>query len=537
MSDRVVFQPAVGQRVQHGIHKVVAAVRPTLGPRSRGVVLKSYTHPDIPEYLDDAGLIARRIIELADRDEDIGAMLVRKAIWTVRENAGDGAALTAVLFESIYDEGLKYIASGGSAARLRTCLVRTMDVILDELTGVTTPIRGRKKLTQFAYGVCQDRELAQFLGEIFDIIGEWGQLDVRKGSGRELEREYVEGMYWESKPFSRDMLTAPDLLRVDLENPAILITNLAIEDPHQLVPLLSMVKQAGIRSLLMTAQKMSDAAIGLLRANNIPDQLQIVAVEAPFGFTPKQQGMMEDLAMLTGGRPIVEASGEGLGHLKPEDLGRVRKAWADRAFFGIVGGRGDPRAVRRHLAELRGAFARAKDPDARQAWRERIGRLTGGSATLWVGAMTEPEINLRKDLAERTAEALRGARREGVLPGGGVALLGCRPVLRRGQTASTDPDEKAAYSILLRASEEPARTIIANAGWDAAEVMAAINRAGPGSGFDVEAGEVVDMVQAGILDSAGVMRLAVISAVTTAALTLSLGAVVHRMRLRREVTP
>ena len=338
----VVFQPAAGQRMQEGIRKLVTAVRPTLGPRSRGVILQNDTHPDIPEFLDDAGLIARRVIELADPDEDVGAMLARKAIWTVRENAGDGSATAAVLFESIFNQGLKYVASGGSAPRLRSYLDRGLRLALDELARSTVPIRGRKKLAQFAHSVCQDQELARYLGEIFDIIGEWGQLEVRKGNGREMQREYVEGMYWETKPFSRTMLTGRDLLRVDLEDAAILISNLSIEDPRSLVPFLHMVQQSGVRSLAITAQKMSDAAVGVLLANNGPERLQIVAVETPFGFTPQQQGMMDDLALLTGGRTIVEAAGEGLRGVTPADLGRVRRAWADRGYFGIIGGRGDP---------------------------------------------------------------------------------------------------------------------------------------------------------------------------------------------------
>jgi chaperonin GroEL len=533
----VVFQPATGQHMQAGIHKLVTAVRPTLGPRGRGVILQSDTHPDVPEFLDDAGLIVRRVVQLGDPDEDIGAMLARRAIWKVRKEAGDGAATAAVLFESIFSQGLKYITAGGGAQRLRTCLHQALYVVLDEIACNMTPIRGRKRLSQFAFSVCQDEELGDYLGEIFDIIGEWGQLEVRKGSGRELEREYIEGMYWETKPFAREMLTAEGLLRVDLEDAAILISNLSIDDPVQLVPLLQMAQQAGLRKLVVMVQKMSGSAIALLLANNNPARFQMVAVETPFGFTPKQRGMMEDLALLTGGRAIVVESGEGLDTVKPADLGRVRKAWADRGYFGIIGPRGDPHALRSHLTDLRAAYGQATDVDAREELRERIGRLTTGSATLWVGATTEPELLLRKDLAQRTAEVVRGALREGVLPGGGVALLACRPALRRRRNDSRDPDERAAYEILMRALEEPARTIIANAGEDAAEVMASINQAGPGFGFDVHAGRVADMVEAGIVDSASVTRQVMINAVSTAAIALTTDIVVHHKHPISQIEP
>jgi chaperonin GroEL len=533
----VVFQPAIGQHMQAGIHKLVNAVRPTLGPRGGGVVLQSDTHPDVPEYLQDAGLIVRRVVQIADPDEDVGAMLARRAIWKVREEAGDGAATAAVLFEAIFDQGLKYVAAGGNAQRLRTCLHQGLQVVLDQLAQSTTRLRGRQKLAQFAYGVCQDRELADYLGEIFDIVGEWGQLEVRKGTGRQLEREYVEGMYWETKPFAREMLTGEGALRVDLDDAAILISNLSIEDPAELVPLLQVAQEAGLRKLVVMAQKMTGPAIALLLANNHPAHFQLAAVEMPFGFTPQQQGLMEDLALLTGGRAIVADSSETLATVKAGDLGRVRKAWVDRTHFGIIGPRGDPHALRTHLAALRAAYAQATGADAQKALRERIGRITTGSATLWVGAVTEHEINQRKDLAERTAEVLRGALREGAVPGGGVGLLACREGLRQCRQASRDPDERMAYEILIRALEEPTRTIIANAGEDAAEVMAAIKLAGPGYGYDVEAGQVVHMAEAGIMDSAAAVRLALINAVSTAAIALTTDVVVHHKRPISQIEP
>ncbi len=342
VTERVVMQPVAGRRIQQGIHKLVAAVRPTLGPRPRLVAVQRSNITETPELLDDAGVIVRRIIALPDRDEDMGAMLARQAVWRVHDRAGDGAATAAVMLESVYDQGLAYIAAGGNAKRLQARLEQGMRLILAELAGMTVPISGQEKLTQFAYAICQDQEMARLSGEIFDIIGEWGQLEVRTGSGRELEREYVEGMFWESTPLSRDMLTAQGLLRVELEDAAILISNLSIEDPHEFVPLLSMVKEAGIRSLLITAQDLSSAVIALLLANSGPEKLQIMAVKTSLNRTPRQQGLMEDLALLTGGRLIAEAAGEKLSGVQLADLGRARKAWADREYFGIIGGRGDP---------------------------------------------------------------------------------------------------------------------------------------------------------------------------------------------------
>jgi chaperonin GroEL len=217
-------------------------------------------------------------------------------------------------------------------------------------------------------------------------------------------------------------------------------------------------------------------------------------------------------------------------------LGHARRAWANRSYFGIVGGKGDPRALRKHIVNLRVAFSQAEDPAVRKKLRERIGKLMGGSATLWVGAASELEITARKELAQRTADALRGAIMEGVLAGGGVSLLACRPVLQRALDQSTDADERAAYRILTKAMTEPIRTIIANAGYDASEIMAETKRAEPGHGFDVRSGQIVDMAQAGIFDAASVQAEAVRSAVAGAALALTVDVLVHRRKPEGSLT-
>jgi chaperonin GroEL len=526
---RVVFQPATYRGMQKGIHQMVAAVRPTLGPLPRVVAIDRIASDKIPELLDDGGVIVRRIIQLAGRDEDMGAMFVRHLLWHMHEKVGDGTATAAVLFQSIYDQGVRYIAAGGNAMRLRHYLGAGLRVIVDTLAGMAVHLDGKEKLAQIAESICYDPALARMLGEIFDIIGEYGRLEVRSGRGRELEREYVEGMYWQGGVVSRRMIADHTQLRTNMENAAILISDVEIEDPRQLVPVMGLAVQAGIRSLLVIAGKLSDNATSVLLAvSRDPAKFQAVAVKAPGLAIGDRAAALEDLAVLTGGRLFARAAGYTLRDVKLEDLGRTRRAWADRMHFGIVGGRGDPRALRRHIASLRTAFARSDDPAVRKKLRERIGKLIGGSATLWVGGTTELEIDARKELAKRAADALRGAIIEGVLPGGGVSLLACRPALQRMLDQSTDSDERAAYRILIRALEEPIRTILTNAGYDASEVMAEIKRAGAGYGFDVRSGEITDMAQAGIFDAANVQREAVHSAVAGAALALTIDVLIHR---------
>ncbi len=536
-TQRVVFQPITYQGLQRGINQMVEAIRPTLGPRPRIVAIDRILDERMPELLDDGGTIAKRIIQLPDRDEDIGAMFIRDVLWRLHDQVGDGTATAAVLFQSVYNEGVHYLASGGNAMRLQSYLEKGMRVILDQLTGLTVHLAGKEKLAQVAEVICYDPPLARLLGEIFDIIGEYGRLEIRAGRSRELEREYVEGMYWERGLVSREMITDHSRFRTEFEDASILISDLEIEDPRQLFPALELAIKASIRSLLIVVSKLSESGLAFLLANKNPEKFQAIAVKTPGWGKDEQAAALEDLAVLTGGRAFIEVAGDTFSQIKLQDFGHARRVWADRRNFGIIGGKGDPRALRQHIATLRAAFEETDEPVPREKLQKRIGKLLGGSATLWIGGATELEIETRKELAERTAPAMRGAMMEGVVPGGGVALLVCRPALQQMLDQSTDPDERAAYRILIKAMAEPIRTIVANAGYDASEVMAEIKLAGPGHGFDVTSGQIVDMMQAGIWDAAIVQKSAVYAAIAGAAQALTIDVLVHHAQPERASTP
>jgi chaperonin GroEL len=538
-TERVIFQPATYEGMQKGIDQIVDAVRPTLGPLPRVVALDRIAGAKMPEILDDGGAITRRIIQIAGRDEDMGAMFVRQMLWHLHETVGDGTATAAVLFQAVYKEGIRYITAGGNAMVLRRHLEEGLRVILDELGGMAMPVEGKEKLAQIAESICYDPPLAKLLGEIFDIVGEYGRLEVRSGRSRGLEREYVEGMYWEkSGVVSRQMISDHETLRTQMEDATILISNLEIEDPRQLMMVLAKALETGIRKLMIVASRLSDNAVAvLLRASKDPEKFQAIAVKVPGGNIHDQTAALEDLAILTGGRALVRAAGQTLDSLTPQHLGRARKAWADRFNFGIVGGQGDPRALRSHIATLRAAFGQIDDVEDRKRLQERIGKLMGGSATLWIGATTEMQIEARKELAKRTTEAMRGAIRAGVLLGGGASLLACRPTLQAIADQTDDPDKRAAYRILAKAMEAPTRAIISNAGYDASEVMAEVKLAGPNHGFDVRTGQVVDMTQTGILDAANTLQAAVYGAVSSAALALTIDVLIHRKTPPQSVQP
>lgn len=482
----------------------------------------------LPEVVDNGGLIARRIIALADKDEDMGAMLARALICRQQDVMGDGTATAAVLFQAIYDRGVQYLASGGNATRLRHHLDKALPTLLNALDDMTFPIAGKDNLTRLAETLCHDRVLAQMLGEIFDIIGEYGQLDIRKDQGRGLRREYVEGMYWNSGLFSRDRLGEPGVFQNEYENTAILLIDFRVDEPRDFMPLLEQAVANRVEALVIVAPDLSENAMaGLLLANQKLPNFQVMAVKTPGTNAEDRAAAIEDIAVLTGASPLLRAAGHTLQQAAYRDFGWARRVWANPRSFGLVGGKGDPRRLRQHLGSLQTRFARSNDPDERDRVQHRIGKLMGGSATLWIGGSTEPEIAYQKSLAERTARTIRAAVREGVVPGGGVALLACRAAMDGRHTDCTDPDERAAYRILHHALAEPARAIFANAGYDPGDMMAQISGADKGCGFDVRTGSVVDMQAAGIVDSTAVIKAALHNAVATAGLALSIDVLVH----------
>lgn len=535
----VIFQPETYQGMQYGINQLANAIRPTLGPLPRLVAIDRLVDNKAPELLDNGGVIARRILELPGRSADMGAMYLRHLLWRVHEAVGDGTATTAVLFQAIYNAGGRYVAAGGNPMMLRRHLEAGRQLILDELNRMTLPLIGQEKLAQMAESVCYDPFLARTLGEIFDHIGADGRLEIRTGRRQEIKREYLEGSYWDSKRFSSQM--QPDTLanaRVELPDASILIGDIDIEDPQELSAFLGMARKAGLYNLVIMANSLSEVALAMLhQVNQKSGAFKVIAAKTPGTSAPDQAAFLEDIAMLTGGRPLLKVAGDSLSSVTPDDLGAARRVWSDRNHLGLVRGQGDARQIKTHLQQLRRILAKTNEPAQRRKFQLRLGQLLGGSAVLWLGAATETEMETRKALAERTANALRGAMREGVVPGGGVALLMCQPVLQQRLEQATDADERAAYRILHTTLEGPARALVSNAGYAAGAVIGKLARNGPGFGFNVTSGETVNMVEAGIWDSAAVVKAAIEVAVSGAALALTTDVLVHRKTPQQAVEP
>jgi chaperonin GroEL len=524
----VVFQPHVYRAMQRGIQKMTNAIRPTLGPLSGGVAIDPLNDAEhLPEYLDDGGLIARRIIQLANRDEDMGAMLMRSMITRQSDYLNDGTATLAVLFDAVFNSGLKYIAAGGNAAQIRRHLETALPIILTALDGMAFELRGQKALTQMARTLCHDDELAALLGDAFDMIGDFGRLDIREDYGRIMHREYVDGSYFHGGLMTRILHPEQVTGKVSIENAAIFLSDFEMNDHRDLFPVLQAAHSAKVKHLVILARNLSEAAISLLTANNRMDRFKIMAIRLP-GMNPDDRmGVLQDLSVLTGARAYLQITGDTLTNFSAAHFGHVRRLWADDRMFGLFGGGGSPVQLRKHVANLKASYALIEEMEPRRDMQERIGSLMGGSVTIRIGGFTEPEINIRRNKAQRAALTLRTAVQEGVVPGGGIALLKCRGALEKARKKTTDFDERAAYGCLIEALAAPANAIYRNAGLDPGAVLVQLNPRQKHSGFDVVSKQVVDMGEAGIVDSLLILKHTVNNAVRTAALALTIDSFVH----------
>jgi len=326
------------------------------------------------------------------------------------------------------------------------------------------------------------------------------------------------------------MINQPSEKRAYLENAAVLATDFVIDDLHHLVRMITEAKKAGKTALMLICSSISDTCVGFLMMESTRAILPVFAVNAPYSRQDYQMAAIEDIGVLTGGAPMTRQAGETLESVSARNFGQARSVWAKDQYFGIIGGQGDPRKIRQHFHKLKNLHASLDSGEIRNIVRQRIGKVMGGSAILWVGGVTESEIKVRKDLAERTAEAMRGAMLKGILPGAGLSFLACKPALQAALQQAVDPDEAAAYRILVGAMDVPLRAIAANAGLKPDEVMADLKHAGPGSGYDIFRKQAVPVSQITVLDSASVVQAAAYRSITAAALLLTVDVLIHHKK-------
>jgi chaperonin GroEL len=529
----VVAQPKTYRNIKRGVDVIARAVRPTLGPLPRLVALEGLKRDDPVEFLDDGATIARRIRRIDPRGHDVGAMMLRHAMWKMHEEIGDGATTMAVMYQLILSEGIRYVTEFGcNAMLLRTGLERGAAAVLAAIRQKAIPLRERKFIANLARGICQgDNQMADMLAEIFDIVGAEGQIEVEAWNRRDLDREFIEGTYWKiSGYYSREFLTDPMGAREIYDDAGILISDMDFQDPNQLVPVLEKCVKAGVKRLVILASGCSDRVSGLLVSNKKAKTIEAMAVRTPRLEAADRADIMEDMSILTGGKIFYKAAAEMLDDFKAEDLGFARRAWAAESMFGIYGGKGDPRLIRQHIAKVR---ERLKGIDRKDEYnlretRNRLGRMLGGTAILHIGGTFENEITARKEVANRAVNSLRHAIQGGVISGGGAALLHASSALD-GLPAENE-DIAYSYRILARALEEPLRTIARNAGYNPDIILDRVKESPPGYGFDALNGQIVDMKECQILDPLLVIERALETAVSGAAMALTTDIIVHHRR-------
>ena len=533
---QVVFASEVHRALLAGSEKITSAIRPTLGPTPRLTIIENAIPGRAPELLDSGALIARRVLQLPERTQDVGAMMLRHTLWRMSELVGDGTATTAVIFQELMREGHRYIAAGGEPMALRHYLESAMKLVISDLDKMARPIQSSAQLRRLSAAICSDNELANALSEIIDVAGAYGFVEFRKAQGRKLMIEYREGNYWqESGILSSIMINDKSLQRAYAEDAYLLITDLVVEKAEDLIPVFSAAEQVGAKKLILVTRKIEDSAMGLLMLPKNRTRLEIFGAKTPGVSAEDQMEALEDLNIITGAIPLMRAVGDTWEKVTSEHLGQTRRAWISKHYLGLIGGKADPLKLRSHLQMLHRKYELAEKVADKNAIQDRIGRLQGGSAMLYVNGSTETEIEARSELAKQTAQALRSALRDGVVPGGGSALLACCPSLEEHANHADDPDQRAAYRMVSRALQQPLNVIVENSGNATEQALNKVRRAvleeqNQLLSFDALQKKAVDPFESGLLDSAGVTKASVRSAIASAALTLTVDVVVHRQK-------
>jgi chaperonin GroEL len=537
---RILDGPRARAALLRGMDRMTALLRPTLGPLPRTVAIGRLVGSGPPEILDSAATIARRTLQLPDPFEDMGGMLIRHLAWRVFEREGDGAATAAVLAQSLVHAGSRYIAAGGSPVAVRRGMERGLAVAVAELRNQARAIDGPSEIAGVVAGSVRNSRLASMIGEVVDSVGPDGSILVEDAQGTETIHEYIDGVRWNEGHVSAFLVRQDEVAATTrLFNPRVLVTDYSLDRAEDLLPTLEACVGAGERNLLIVAPEIRDSAVGLLVVNRERGVLDgAIAVRAP-SFGEQRTRILEDIAVITGGRCICRDRSERLADVRIDDLGRARQGWATRFAFGILGGQGSKTGIRQRIAEAKVELGAIEgDAATSQTIRERIGKLAGTAAIIRVGAPSkseQEELKLRVEAAVRSA---RSALQEGVVPGGGAGLLACIPAL---EGLQVDADEAVGVRALMEALAEPMRVILGNAGLEAAPIVheACVRAASNVKAcvFDVLRREWVHGWEGGIVDPLTVTLAVLETSVGAAGVALTSEVLVRRKNAPTAVDP
>jgi len=511
----ILFGEAAHARLLRGMNKLTDAVRVTLGPKARTVILeKSWGAPTVI----NSGVAVAKEIELEDRFENMGAQIMREVAAKTSEVAGDGTTTATLLAAGIVNEGMKYVAAGMNPMDLKRGIDKAVEAVTEELRRLAKPCSARSEIAQVgAISANNDPSIGEMIAEAMEKVGREGVITVEDGKGLANELEVVEGTQFDRGYLSPYFINNPEKQSVALEDPCILLCDKKISSVRELLPLLEHAAKLG-KPLLVIAEEVEGEALATLVVNTLRGVLRSCAVKAP-GFGDRRKAMLEDLAVLTGGKVIAEEAGLTLEKADPSVLGRARRVEVDKEDTTIIGGAGDPKAIAARVAQIKKEIEDSTSDYDKEKLQERAAKLSGGVALIRVGAATETEMKERKSRTEDALHATRAAVEEGVLPGGGVALIRARGLIQNLHGDNTDQD--AGVQIVLRALEEPLRQIVRNGGGEPAVVVQKVIDGAGNFGFNAASGEYGDLVKMGVLDPCKVTRTALQNAASIAGLVLT----------------
>jgi chaperonin GroEL len=514
-----------------GVEKLAKAVKATLGPSGRNVILdKKFGSPTITKD----GVTVAKEIELEDPYENMGAQLVREVASKTSDVAGDGTTTATILAESIYREGLRNVTAGANPTSLQRGIMKGVDAIVEELKKLSKKVSDRTEIAQVAtVSANWDKTIGEIIADAMDKVGKDGTITVEEAKSIETTLEVVEGMQFDKGYLSPYFVTNAEAMEAVLENAYILIYEKKISSLKDLLPLLEKVAKAG-RPLLIIAEDVEGEALATLVVNKLRGTLQVCAVKAP-GFGDRRKAMLEDIAVLTGGRLISEDLGIKLENIKLEDLGRAKRVTVDKENTTIVEGDGKKADIQGRVAQIRRQIEETTSDYDREKLQERLAKLAGGVAVVNVGAATETEMKEKKARVEDALHATRAAVEEGIVAGGGVALLRAQKALEN--VKHLEGDEKIGVQIVRRAIEEPTRQLADNAGAEGALVVEEVKKRKGNEGYDVSTGEYTDLVKAGIVDPTKVTRSALQNAASIAGLLLTTEALVTEIPEKEKTPP
>jgi chaperonin GroEL len=516
----LLFNTDARAKLKRGVDQLAEAVRVTLGPKGRNVVIdKKFGSPTVTKD----GVTVAKEVELSDPIENMGAQMVKEVATKTSDLAGDGTTTATVLAQAIFREGLKNVTAGANPMELKRGIDRAVEAIVEQLKTLSVPSAGKKEIAQVGtISANNDKEIGNLIAEAMEKVGKDGVITVEEAKGLETTLETVEGMQFDRGYLSPYFVTDPEKMEAVLDDPYILIHDKKISAMKELLPLLEKVAQSG-KPLLIIAEDVEGEALATLVVNKLRGTLKVAAVKAP-GFGDRRKEMLRDIAVLTGGQVISEELGFKLENATLADMGRAKRVVVDKDNTTIVDGRGKPDDIKGRIAEIRAAIEKSTSDYDREKLQERLAKLSGGVAVINVGAATETELKEKKARVEDALHATRAAVEEGIVPGGGVALIRAQGALDR---LKGTEDEKVGVEIVRRALEEPIRMIAQNAGAEGSIVVARVKESKEKNfGYNAATDTYEDLVKAGVIDPTKVTRTALQNAASIAGLLLTTEAVV-----------